>query len=124
MLALKRNASPVDYKLCNQTVTVYHWDGGTNYTTSVIHGVALDHRKGLNVDRTGSKDAYSFLLIIPGCTAPVAVGDKVVAGEGEDVTTREGWAALIPSKVPGLCVVKWIDPKYWNGSVVHVEVGG
>ena len=124
MLALKRRSSPVDYSHCDQTVTVYHWDGGTTYTTKVIEGVSLDHRKGLNVGKTGSKDAYSFLLIIPGSEIPVAIGDKVIAGVGEEITTREQWAALIPAKVPELCVVNWVDPKYWRGSVVHVEAGG
>lgn len=125
MLALKPRSSPVDYRMCDQTVTIYHWDGGETYTTKVTKkGAFLDRKKTQNVDKTGNKEASSFLLVIPGSEVPVAVGDKVLEGEGEEISTREAWAALIPSKVPGLVVVKWVDPKYWRGAVVHTEAGG
>lgn len=124
MLWLKKPASPVDYSLCNQTVTIYHWDQKETYTTTVIENAFFEHKKTQNVDKTGRHEASSFLLVIPGVTVPVAVGDKVLVGRGEEISTREAWAALIPSKVPGLVVVKWVDPKYWRGAVVHTEAGG
>ena len=124
MRALRRRGCPVDYSLCNQTVTVYLWDGAATYTRTVIHGAFLDFKKTENVDKTGSSEVNSFLLVIPGQTVPVAVGDKVLLGEGPEVNSREGWAALIPVKVPGLVVVRYVDPKYWNGAVVHTEAGG
>lgn len=124
MVSIKRRETPADYSLCNQTVTVYHWDGGTGYTRKVFHNAFLDFRKVQNVDKTGSSETNSFLLVIPGASVPVAVGDKVFAGEGPEVSTREAWAAFIPAKVHGLVVVKWVDPKYWHGSVVHTEAGG
>lgn len=125
MLTLKRRSSPVDYRLCNQTVTIYHWDGVGTYTTKIIaEGAFLEHRKTHNVDKTGSTEASSFLLVIPGAEVPVAVGDKVLLGEGLEITTPQEWSALIPTKVPGLVVVKWVDPKYWHGAVVHTEAGG
>lgn len=116
---------PVDYRLCNQTVTVYHQDAPGSYTRTVVeHGAFLDFKKTQNVDKTGSAEANSFLLVIPGDSVPVAVGDKVLLGEGPKATTREEWAALIPAKVPGLVAVKYVDPKCWNGRQVHVEAGG
>lgn len=124
MVNIKARTSPVDYRLCNQTVTVYHWDGGTGYTQKVITDAFLDFKKVQNVDKTGSHEANSFLLVIPGSSVPVAVGDKVLQGEGPEIATREAWAAFIPAKVPGLVVVKYVDPKYWHGSVVHTEAGG
>ena len=124
MVSIKKRISPVDYSLCTQTVTVYHWDGGTEYTRNVFDNAFLDFKKTQNVDKTGSTEANSFLLVIPGASVPVAVGDKVLLGEGPEIATREAWASLIPSKVPGLVVVKWVDPKYWHGSVVHTEAGG
>ena len=124
MVNIKRRTSPVDYRLCNQTVTVYHWDGKDTYTRKVIRNAFLDFKKTQNVDKTGSKEANTFLLVIPGATVPVAVGDKVQHGEGPEIATREEWAAFIPAKVPGLVVVKYVDPKYWHGSVVHTEAGG
>lgn len=121
---IQRHSSPVDYRMCNQTVTVYHWDGGTGYTRKVIRNAFLDFRKTQNVDKTGSTEANSFLLVIPGETVPVAAGDKVIMGEGPEITNREEWSAFVPAKVPGLVVVKYVDPKYWKGCVVHTEAGG
>lgn len=124
MLTIKRRLSPVDYRLCNQTVTIYHWDGGDVYQRKVIHNAFLDFKKVQSTDKTGSKEANSFLLVIPGSSVPVAVGDKVMYGEGSEIAAREDWAALIPAKVPGLVVVRYVDPKYWHGTVVHTEAGG
>lgn len=117
-------ASPVDYRLCNQTVTVYHWDGEKTYSQKVFHNAFLDFRKNRNVDKTGSTDSNAFLLVIPGGTQSVFVGDKVLHGEGPEIATREAWASFIPAKVPGLHVVKYVDPKFWQGRLVHTEAGG
>lgn len=116
---------PIDYRLCNQTVTVYHWDGAETYTRKVIRkGAFLDFKKTQNVDKTGSKEVNSFLLVIPGASVPVAAGDKVIYGEGPEIATREDWAAFIPAKCDGMGVIKYVDPKYWHGSVIHTEAGG
>lgn len=122
MVSIKRRC-PVDYRLCNQTVTVYHKDGEV-YTRTVYRNAFLDFRKNQTVDKTGSKEANSFLLVIPGDVQAVFVGDKVILGEGPEIATREAWAAFIPAKVPGLAVVSYVDPKYWNGKMVHTEAGG
>ena len=124
MVKIKRRTSPVDYRLCNQTVTVYHWDGKSAYARKVFDNAFLDFKKVQNVDKTGSSEVNSFLLVIPGAEVPVAVGDKVILGEGPEINTREDWAGFIPAKVPGLVVVKYVDPKYWHGTVVHTEAGG
>ena len=124
MVKIKRRTSPVDYSLCNQTVTVYPWDGKNAYTRKVFENAFLDFKKVQNVDKTGSAEVNSFLLVIPGDEVPVAVGDKVILGEGPEINTREDWAGFIPAKVPGLVVVKYVDPKYWHGDVVHTEAGG
>lgn len=116
-----RRRPPVDYSKCNQTVTIYHQDG---FTRTVVEHAFLDFRKTRNVEKTGSSEANTFLLVIPCAVQGVFVGDKVLLGIGPQVATREAWAALIPSKVPGLVVVKYVDPKYWNGQLVHVEAGG
>lgn len=124
-MLFRSNRPPVDYRLCNQTVTIYHWDGAATYSRKVIKdGAFLDFKKTENVDKTGSSEVNTFLLVIPGSEVPVAVGDKVLLGEGPEISTREEWAALIPAKTHGLVVVKYVDPKYWRGSVVHTEAGG
>ncbi len=122
MVTIKRRC-PVDYRLCNQTVTVYHTDGD-KYTRTVYHRAFLDFRKTQTVDKTGSREANSFLLVIPGDTQAVLVGDKVLLGEGPEITDRDAWKAFHPSKVPGLVVVGYADPKYWRGQMVHTEAGG
>ena len=124
MVSIKKRISPVDYSLCTQTVTVYHWDGKDTYTRKVFTDAFLDFKKTQNVDKTGSSEVNGFLLVIPGHSVPVSVGDKVLLGEGPEIATREAWASFIPAKVPGLVVVKYVDPKYWHGYVVHTEAGG
>ncbi len=124
MVNIKRRC-PVDYRLCNQTVTVYHHDqDGDKYIRTVYRRAFLDFRKTQTVDKTGSRESNSFLLIVPGDTQAVFVGDKVLLGEGQEIADRAAWAALIPSKVPGLVVVGYADPKYWGGKLVHTEAGG
>lgn len=114
---------PLDYSLCNQTVTVYHRDGET-ITRTVYREAFLDSRKVRNVEKTGSREANGFLLVIPGEAVRLFPEDKVVPGVGPEVATREKWAAFIPVKVPGLVVIKYVDPKFWCGHQVHVEAGG
>lgn len=124
MVNIKRRSSSVDYRLCDQTVTIYHKDGDT-YTRKVIEkGAFLDFKKTQNVDKTGSTEVNSFLLVVPCREIPVFVGDKVIHGKGPEVADRETWAKFIPSAVSGLVVVKYVDPKYWKDQLVHVEAGG
>lgn len=121
-----------DYSLCQQTVTVYRFDGST-LTRTVYHKAYLDSKKTESVKLTGSSESNGFLLVIPNgiagnATPDVRVGDKVAHGEGptpsagDDVA--EFWRSLIPTKVPGLCVVRHVSQKYWAGRPVHVEAGG
>ena len=124
MMLILQNSAPLDYsKLCNQTVTVYHKDGD-KFTQATYDNAFLDFRKNQTVDKTGSKEANSFLLVLPGATQVVFVGDKVMLGTGPVINTQEEWKAHIPAKVPGLVVVDYVDPKYWRGNLVHTEAGG
>lgn len=75
------------------------------------------------MDKAGSKEANSFLLVIPCSEVCVYPEDKVLLGAGEEITAAQ-WPSFIPVKVPGLVVVKYVDPKYWGGKLVHVEAGG
>ena len=144
MLMAAANRSPVDYRLCNQTVTIYHQTGagaGFSCTRTVFHGAFLDFKKVATVDRTGIREANGFLLVLPsgwdgrpiwrypqepgadGCFT-LAPKDKVLLGEGPEITTREQWAGFLPAQTAGLVVVQDVDPKYWQGRVCHVEAGG
>lgn len=109
--------------MCNQTVTVYHKDGD-KYIRTVYERAFLDYKKTQSVDKTGSKEVNSFLLVIPGTSQTVFVGDKVYDGIGPEISTPEQWRGFIPSTVSGLVVVSYADPKKWNGNIVHTEAGG
>lgn len=122
VLNIRRRSGPVDYRLCNQTVTVYH-KAGDKVTCTVHTGAFLDFKKTENVGKTGSKEVNSFLLVIPCSEVCVFPEDKVLLGTGEAITAAQ-WPSFIPVKVPGLVVVKYVDPKYWDGKLVHVEAGG
>ena len=123
MVRIKSRTCPVDYRMCNQTVTVYHKDGDA-YTRTVYERAFLDFRKTMTVDKTGSTESNSFLLVIPGGTQAVFTGDKVMLGVGPEIAARGAWASFRPDNTPGLVVVKYVDPKYWNGEMVHTEAGG
>lgn len=123
MMLMRRPACPVDYSLCNQTVTVYHQEDG-KYIRTVHDRAFLDFRKTQTTDKTGSRESNSFLLIIPGDTQSVFAGDKILHGIGPEIATAKEWAAFVPAKVPGLVVASYVDPKYWNGKLVHTEAGG
>lgn len=112
--------SPVDYSKCNQTVTVYHQNADKTVTRTVYPNAFLDFRKNQNINKTGSTESNSFLLVIPGAVALYA-GDKAYLGGGPETVS---WNDFIPVKVPGLVILKYVDPKYWNGVQVHVEAGG
>lgn len=89
-------------------------------TRTVYANAFLDFRKNQNINKTGSTETNSFLLVVPGAVS-LTVGDKVLLGTGPLTIT---WASYIPVSVPGLVVVKYVDPKYWNGVQCHVEAGG
>lgn len=122
MLSVRRR-SPVNYRLCNQTVTVYHKDGDS-YSRKVFDNAFFEFKKNEIITKTGSSEVNSFLLVIPCVEQGVFNGDKVLLGTGPEIASRDDWAAFIPAKENGLCVVKYVDPKYWHGRMVHVEAGG
>lgn len=114
------------YDLCNDTVTVYHYDSGS-VSSAVYDKAYFDFKKTQNTDRTGSTEANGFLLVIPGDVQACRVGDKVLLGRGEDAPTDNvdsWWRSFIPAKVENLVVVKYADTKRFGGVIVHTEAGG
>lgn len=124
MLSVRKSPCPLDYSLCNQTVTVYHQNAPGDYTRTEYKNAFLDFKKTQNVDKTGSRESNTFLLVIPCASQCVFVGDKVVLGSGPEIASAGDWAAFIPAKVPGCVVVSYVDLKYWRGEMCHVEAGG
>lgn len=126
MTVLRRQGNPAGCAyaaLCRQVVTVYRRNGADSITRTVHPRAFLSFDEGRNVERTGSKESTSFLLVIPG-DADVAPGDRVLLGEGPSVSTDAAWRSFIPSKVEGLVVVGHVDRHPWDGGFPHVEARG
>ncbi len=137
-----RKEPPVDYSLCDQTVTLYHAELGEPFscTRTVFRGAHFDAKKVETVDKTGNREANSFLLVLPSGwqgrpvwaaaasegqpTFSLVPGDKALLGEGPSIDDRAAWVRFVPVSVPGLVVVKDVDVKYWAGQVCHIEAGG
>ena len=136
-------APPLDYSLCDQTLTIYHQLGaGENFacTHTVFRGAMVDQKKVRTVDKTGSKEGFPSGRGRPEWVAPAAYaelpdcrragaftlapGDKLLPGEGPEIIDRKAWSAFVPATTPGLVVVSDVDVKLWAGSVCHVEAGG
>jgi hypothetical protein len=115
----------IDYALCNQTVTVYRLEGRA-VTRTVLARVYFEYGDALKVDRTGASSETGFLLIVPGSGDVCRPGDKVCLGEGPavGVDVLSWWREFIPSKVPGLAVVRSVRPVFWSGVKVHTEARG
>jgi len=126
VVKFQKPKAPLNYTLCNQTVTVYRatFEGGFSCEKTLYYNRAfLDFKKVQNVDKTGSKESNSFLLVIRG-NADLKSKDKVLLGIGADITTREEWAKFIPANRAGLVVIETVDPKYYRGEICHVEASG
>ena len=121
MVIRKRN--PVNYDLCSQTVTLYRKAGETIIRT-VYRKAFFEWKKLQSIEKTGSREATSFLLVIPGNVQACYPGDKVILGEGPEIGTMPQWRDFIPAKVAGMAVVDAVDVKYWNGEIVHTEATG
>ena len=52
----------------------------------------------------------------------LAAGDRVLLGEGGDVTWDE-WGGFVPAEVAGLGVITYVLPLYLRGGLHHVEAG-
>lgn len=131
-------------KGCTQTITVYNahkQSGAPAYIRTVIRGASMDFKRQWQENKTGTSGSTSCLLVIPQgadgkmFVMPIAFSgavntytlsknDKVFLGEGPEISTVTKWGEFIPSKVDGLIVIASVDPKYFEGELVHVEAGG
>lgn len=112
-----RNCIPLDYSLCCMTVTVYHREGLTRHVIRTAHYEFTDEAAVSGAVASGDRH---FLLVVPG-EADIHVGDKVVLGEGPELTD---WAGLHMPGVPTLGVVRDLKPRYFKGQLCHTEARG
>lgn len=136
----------MNYKLCNQTITLYNImsvDRDKHYHRTVIKGVFFDNSKNYNINKTGLTSGNSLICIIPQGAGgkkyipPIAYSelseitnqytlnpqDRIVLGEcsKEFLLNDTTWASF---RADNMVVIKNIDEKYYHGELVHLEVGG
>lgn len=119
-MLIRRGGVPLDYTLCNQTVTVYH--RGTLERT-VVENAYYDYREEETVDDGQVDRSVRFSLIVPG-RLDIQPGDKVLPGRGSEIEGMGQWMLLTAGALSGLGVVKSVSYKYWKGAVCHTEIKG
>ena len=111
----------LDYRFCNRTVTIYRWENG-GVQRCVVDGCYYFWETRQVRDATGTRVDTKFLLVMPGCSQRVFVGDLVFDGVGPYIT-EEDWHRFLPGQVMGLGQVAYVRPVWWDGQVSHVEAG-
>ena len=111
----------MEYGMCDRTVTVYR-KTESGILRNVIHGCYYTWQQEQTVDTYGCRKETKFLLVMPGDTQRVFVGDRIFDGVGPEIAT-DGWAGFIPAAVPGLAEAEYVLPCYFDGRLCHVEAG-
>lgn len=112
---------PMDYSLCDQTVTVYR-KSGNQIIRRVISGCYYHWKKQRTEDETGARQEVFSLLILPGNSNAVKIGDRVIAGEGAQLPVTK-WSTFLPGAVEGLSEINYMEPCYLDGEICHIEAG-
>jgi len=111
--------SPLDYSLCDQTVTVYRRNG-EGIARYVVECCYFSRQTATSTEHYGKSRLKPFLLIIPGDAMPLQPGDRIFAGIGPE---KVDWQAFVPAAVPELYEVSFAKPCFWEGAVIHWEAG-
>ena len=112
---------PLDYSLCNQTVTLYRKQG-SQIVRQVEENCFYTWKQVQKEDASGTTRETECLLILPGENPAVFVGDRVYAGVGPQID-MEKWGDFLPVKVKGLAEINYVMPCYWEGVQCHLEAG-
>ena len=111
--------NPLDYSLCDQTVTVYRKADGEIGRT-VIENAYLSAKVSMPNESYGKSKEKTFLLIIPGGDFPLQTGDRIFDGTGPETVD---WQAFVPAAVPALYEAAYVKPCRWEGEITHWEAG-
>ena len=111
MLKHRKNI-PLDYSLCQDTVTVYHREGLTRRVLEKVH-LEETQRNTVDVGRVQAEE--NFLLIIPG-EGTVVPGDRIYGGFGPHI---RAWA-----DTAGFATVESVKHCRFRGKVCHTEARG
>lgn len=112
---------PLDYSLCDKTVTLYRFDSG-RLDRRVLQNVYYQWQLQEHYDALGHQMKTTFLLIVPGNTVQVYPGDRIMEGVGPIVHPNQ-WQQFVPEKYYGLSEVSYVKPCYWEGEICHYEAG-
>jgi hypothetical protein len=112
---------PLDYSLCDSTVTVYRKQGNT-ICREVVHNCFFLLQEEQTVELHGLQKETLCFLVMPGQTQRVFPGDRVFEGVGPQVCL-EDWENFLPQTVPGLAQISYVKPWFWDGKLCHVEAG-
>ena len=112
---------PLDYSLCNQTITIYRKEKNI-ITQKEISGCYYAWEEVQSEDEFGIRRETKCILILPGGESPIYIGDKVYPGIGPSVRHSD-WNNFLPVTVPGLAVINYVTPCYWEGEICHLEAG-
>ena len=108
--------TPLDYSLCQQTVTVYGIRSGT-LLRRVVENCHLAAESGIRETIHGKSRLNKFLLIIPG-DYDLQPGDRVFDGIGPE---EVNWQTFVPAFTQGLYEVGRVKKQLWDAEVTHVE---
>lgn len=112
---------PLDYSLCNKTVTLYRFENGRVHRR-LLHNVYYQWQHHESYDALGQQMKTTFLLIIPGKEEYVYPGNRVMEGVGPAISAHQ-WQQFVPEKYYGLSEVGYVKPCYWEGEICHYEAG-
>ena len=112
----ERDHMQMEYPLCDQTVTVYRLVDG-QVCRQVLTDCYLEVRTEAAPEDHRQKT--EFLLVVPGKTERVLLGDRVVPGEGPE---EIHWDLFLPVYVKDLLVVSRVKRFFWKGKLSHLEV--
>lgn len=114
-------ACPLDYSLCDRTVTVYRRQG-EQVLRQVVTNCYFSKQEKRSVDTLGCRKEVTFQLIMPCTVQTVFPGDRIMEGVGPEVSVQQ-WPGFVPAGVAGLVEVAYVTPCYWAGELCHVEAG-
>lgn len=108
--------TPLDYSLCDQTVTLYRIRE-ESVQRQVLENCYFAPETGQNEELTGKSRLSRFLLIIPG-DYDLQPGDRVYDGIGPE---KVNWQTFVPAFTDGLYEVGRVRKQLWEGEVTHIE---
>lgn len=112
---------PLDYSLCDQTVTVYRKKDDQILRTVVDNCFFLLQQEEEMGQLGCQKQTYCF-LVMPGSAQLVFPGDRVYDGVGPEITA-DRWDTFQPSLEPKLGQISYVKPWYFRGKLCHIEAG-